>query len=145
MWTKALSMMLVLVALAAPANAGPKLRIKGKGLDATGSRFAFTVKSQSEGRPPRVELDFGESFAITGELECLDSIEGYVIVSGVIDVPVGALQYFRLYAFDGKPSAPDRVAAELSSAPLDCDIDEDEEDGPPAIQRGNIVVKIPQG
>ena len=93
----------------------------------------------------RVELDF-EAFAITGELECLDAIGGYVIVSGVIDVPVGALQYFRLYAFDAKPSDDfDRVAAELSSTPLACDIDEDEEDGPPVIQRGNVVVKIPQG
>jgi hypothetical protein len=144
--TKALIVVvLVLVALGAPANAGPKLRIKGKGLDSTGSRFAFTVKSQNEGRPPRVALDF-VAFSITGELECLDSIGGYVIVSGVIDVPIGALQYFRLYAFDGKPGGgPDRVAAELSSAPLACDIDEEEEDGPPVIQRGNVVVKVPPG
>jgi hypothetical protein len=145
MRTKALFLLLVLVALAAPANAGDKLRIKGKGINDFGLRFAFVVKG--EHGPNRVEFETPSFGTITGEIDCYDGVEGIVIMSGVIDVPVSGLTHFRVIAFDGKPSdAPDREGSSLSSSPLACGIDEvDLNNAPAVIRRGNIVVRLPAG
>jgi hypothetical protein len=147
MRTKALFVVLVLLAVAGAAHAGSKPKIKGKGIYAGGSRFQFVVKG--EGGPNRVDFEhpnFGGT-TLTGEIDCIFTAGALAIMSGVIDTPVaGGPYYFLLIAFDGKESKrADLLGVAIDPQPIDCEIDpEDLGSGPPAIERGGIVVKVPQ-
>jgi hypothetical protein len=136
---------LALVAVAGAAHAGPNPKIKGKGIYAGGSHFQFVVKSEG-GSVEFEHPNFGGT-TLTGEIDCIYIFGALASLSGVIDTPTaGGFSYFWLVAFDGKSHGrPDLLGAELSTQPLECEIDPDDlGSGPPQIERGNIVVKVPQ-
>jgi hypothetical protein len=138
-------MVLAFVAVAGAAHAGSKPKIKGKGIYAGGSRFQFVVKGEG-GLVEFEHPNFGGT-TLVGEIDCIYTFGALASVSGVIETPLVGAHYFQLIAFDGKGGGGpgDLLGAVISAQPLECELDPDDlGSGPPQIERGNIVVKVPQ-
>lgn len=147
MRTKALLVLaLALVALAGPALADPKTKIKGKGLDEDRNGFVFAY-SDADGGAGQVAFVTNSFGTITGAIDCIDTDGALVMMAGAIDVPTGGLTHFLVVAEDGKATrSADQITSWLRSGPFDCLLagdDADLADSREPIRRGKVVVKVP--
>jgi hypothetical protein len=132
--------------VAGPAGAGGKLKIRGKGVEGGNAfRFVFTDESGGAGQ---IEVETTSFGTITGAIDCLDTDSGLALMSGTIDVPTGGLTHFLLVVEDGKATrTPDQLITWLRAGSFDCALDGDDADladSRQPIDRGKIVVKVPQ-
>lgn len=145
---RSLAALAVLVVLCATAvlpasSAAAQHTVRGAGKDVQHQEFRLHAEGTPEKADGRVLLPFGNSEPHRGTVDCLLVDGRRAVLSGVLDTPISAINYFAIIVNDDPRDTRrphDRLSVSVSILPIDCTTVDRSLPRTQRIVRGNIEV-----